>query len=372
LVDPEDYPPTLKLLKQNSILPESYSAYLAKKAFTKTSQYDLEIATYFTKKDKDLPFISELPAQLVVSENLNSKLRYGENPHQNAGFYANGNPGWELLHGKELSFNNIMDIDSALRAIRLFSEPTAIIVKHCNPCGIGSGETLAEAYRKAYETDTEAPFGGIVIVNRSLNIETATLINNIFTEIIIAPDYEPGVQEFLKKKKNRRLIRYHLSLLQKPINPIEIKTLTFGYLAQNWDLINEPTEDWKMVTAKQPTSEELEALIYAWKAVSVLKSNAIAIAKEDRVLGLGCGQTSRIDAVQLALWKAKKFGHDLNGSVCASDGFFPFRDCIETLAKHGISAIIQPGGSKNDEDCIAACNELGIAMLFTGFRHFKH
>jgi phosphoribosylaminoimidazolecarboxamide formyltransferase/IMP cyclohydrolase len=372
LVDPEDYPPTLKLLKQNSILPESYSAYLAKKAFTKTSQYDLEIATYFTKKDKDLPFISELPAQLVVSENLNSKLRYGENPHQNAGFYANGNPGWELLHGKELSFNNIMDIDSALRAIRLFSEPTAIIVKHCNPCGIGSGETLAEAYKKAYETDTEAPFGGIVIVNRSLNIETATLINNIFTEIIIAPDYEPGVQEFLKKKKNRRLIRYHPSLLQKTVNPIEIKTLTFGYLAQNWDLINEPTEDWKMVTSKKPSPQEFQALLYAWKAVSVLKSNAIAIAKEDRVLGLGCGQTSRIDAVQLALWKAKKFGHDLNGSVCASDGFFPFRDCIETLAKHGISAIIQPGGSKNDEDCIAACNELGIAMLFTGFRHFKH
>jgi len=372
LVDPKDYTPTLELLKENSILPENYSAYLAKKAFTKTSQYDWEIAAYFTEKDKNLPLISELPVQLLVSENLNRKLRYGENPHQNACFYANGNPGWELLHGKELSFNNIMDIDSALKAIRLYSEPTAIIVKHCNPCGIGSGETLAEAYRKAYETDTEAPFGGIVSVNRSLNLETATLINNIFTEIIIAPDYEPGVPEFLKKKKNRRLIRYQLSLLQKPVIPIEIKTLTFGYLAQNWDLINEPTEDWKIVTHKKPSPKEFQALLYAWKAVSVLKSNAIAIAKEDRVLGLGCGQTSRIDAVQLALWKAKKFGHNLMGSVCASDGFFPFRDCIDTLAKYGIVAIIQPGGSKNDEECIAAGNELGIAMLFTGVRHFKH
>jgi len=231
---------------------------------------------------------------------------------------------------------------------------------------------LAEAYRKAYETDTEAPFGGIVIVNRPLDLETATLINNIFTEIIIAPAFEPGVLEFLKKKKNRRLIRYEFSLLEKPLNPIEIKTLTSGYLAQDWDLVNESTENWKIVTNKQPAPEELEALIYAWKAVSVLKSNAIAIAKKDSVLGLGCGQTSRIDAVQLALWKAKKFGHDLTDSVCASDGFFPFRDCIDTLAKNGISAIIQPGGSKNDAECISACNELNIAMVFTGFRHFKH
>lgn len=370
LVDPMDYNHTLELLKENSILPKNYSAYLAKKAFSKTRDYDSEIAAYFMEMEtvaKDA-----IPFQLSISASLNQNLRYGENPHQNAGYYTNTSAAWEVLHGKELSFNNIMDIDSALRAIRLFSEPTAIIVKHCNPCGIGSGEKLAEVYTKAFATDTEAPFGGIVIVNRSLDLETATLINNIFTEIIIAPDYEPGVLEFLKKKKNRRLIRYDLSLLAKPINPIEIKTLTFGYLAQNWDLVNESIENWKIVTEKQPTSEEFQALIYAWKAVSILKSNAIAIAKKDRTLGLGCGQTSRIDAVQLAIWKAKKFNHILEGSVCASDGFFPFRDCIDVLVKNGISAIIQPGGSKNDEESIAACNELGITMLFTGFRHFRH
>jgi phosphoribosylaminoimidazolecarboxamide formyltransferase/IMP cyclohydrolase len=372
LVDPVDYAPALELLKQNSILPEKFSSYLAQKAFAKTRDYDAEIAAYFASQGIEESIANELPAQLEFAISLKRKLRYGENPHQNGGFYAKVTSGWELIHGKELSFNNIMDIDSAFRAIRLFGKPTAIIIKHCNPCGIGSDETLAEAYRKAYETDTEAPFGGIVIVNHPLDLETATLINNIFTEIIIAPAFEPNVLEFLKKKKNRRLIHYEFSLLEKPLNPVEIKTLTCGYLAQDWDLVNESTENWKIVTNKQPAPEELEALIYAWKAVSVLKSNAIAIAKKDSVLGLGCGQTSRIDAVQLALWKAKKFGHDLTDSVCASDGFFPFRDCIDTLAKNGISAIIQPGGSKNDAECISACNELNIAMVFTGFRHFKH
>ena len=370
LVDPEDYSQALELLKQNSVLPEKYSAYLAKKAFTKTNQYDSEIAAYFAEKQASLN--TDLPMQLNFCATLNRNLRYGENPHQNGGFYTNVNPGWDVIHGKELSFNNIVDIDSALRAIRLFDKPTSIIIKHCNPCGIGSGETLADAYNNSFATDTEAPFGGIVIVNRSLDMETAILINNIFTEIIIAPEFEPDVLEFLKKKKNRRLIRYELSLLKKPLNPLEIKTLTSGFLAQDWDLVNESIENWKIVTDKKPAPEEFEALIYAWKAVSILKSNAIAIAKKDRVLGLGCGQTSRIDSVQLAIWKARKFGHDLTCSICASDGFFPFRDCIDTLAQNGISAIIQPGGSKGDEECISACNALNITMVFTGVRHFKH
>ncbi|MDY0151596.1 MAG: bifunctional phosphoribosylaminoimidazolecarboxamide formyltransferase/IMP cyclohydrolase, partial [Candidatus Cloacimonas sp.] len=261
---------------------------------------------------------------------------------------------------------------AALKAIRLFNEPTVIIIKHCNPCGIGSGNSLSEAYGKAFATDTIAPFGGIVVVNRSLDSETASQINKVFTEIIIAPAFEPGVLEMLQKKKDRRLIGYNPTELTKPLNALEIKTLQWGYLAQEWDLNNEPASAWTVVTEKQPTPQELKALLFGWKAVSILKSNAIVLCREDQVLGFGIGQTSRIDSTSLAIWKAAKYGHNLQGSVCASDGFFPYRDTIDTISAHGIKAVIQPGGSKGDEACIQACNELGITMIFTGFRHFRH
>lgn len=371
LTDPKDYTPTLEHLKQSSELPECWSAYLAQKAFAMLSRYDAEIADYFEQLGAETAD-KEVPPHIDLSCSLLSSLRYGENPHQKAGFYSDKRQGWEVVHGKELSFNNILDIDASLRAIRLFSEPTVVIIKHCNPCGIGSGVNLAEAYKKAFATDTVAPFGGIVVVNRSLDLETAVMINRIFTEIIIAPGYEPGVLEVLQKKKSRRLIRYSLTLLEKPANPLEIKTLTWGYLAQDWDLVNEGIENWQVVTQKQPTQEEFKALIYGWKAVSLLKSNAIVLARADRVLGFGIGQTSRIDSTALAIWKAKKYGHDLNGAVCASDGFFPYRDSIDEVYQHGIRAIIQPGGSKGDEECIQACNELDLSMVFTGVRHFRH
>lgn len=372
LTDEKDYEPTLEHLKQGSEIPECWSLYLAQKAFAKVSYYDDMIAGYLeaerseTAKEKDVPEFIDLTAKLDL------QLRYGENPHQKAGFYTNRQDGWICSHGKELSFNNIMDINAALKAIRLFEEPSVIIFKHCNPCGVGSGDTLAEAYKRAFATDTVAPFGGIVVVNRSLDLETAVMINRIFTEIIIAPAYDEGVFEVLTKKKNRRLITFDPETLIKPSNPIEIKTMLWGYLAQQWDSVNEDINDWRVVTNRKPTKEEFEAMLFGWKTVSLLNSNAIALCYPQQAIGLGIGQTSRIDSVSISIWKARKFKHDLNLAVCASDGFFPYRDSIDELYQAGVKAVIQPGGSKGDEECIKACNELDMAMIFTGFRHFRH
>nr|MDK2851649.1 phosphoribosylaminoimidazolecarboxamide formyltransferase / cyclohydrolase [Candidatus Cloacimonadota bacterium] len=372
LVDPRDYVPTIEHLKQDTQIPECWSSYLAQKAFAMVSYYDALIADYLEEYRSETTDAPKMPPHINIQATLHQPLRYGENPHQKAAFYTNRTDGWEVLHGKELSFNNIMDIDSSLRAIRLFSEPTVIIVKHCNPCGIGTANKLSEAYRKAFATDTVAPFGGIVVVNRSLDLETAVMINRIFTEIIIAPGYEEGVLDVLMKKKNRRLISYNPSFLTRESNPQEIKTLLWGYLAQEWDRVSESPEEWRVVTRKQPSQEEFAAMIYGWKAVSLLKSNAVALAYSDRVLGLGIGQTSRIDSTSIAIWKAKKFKHDLSRAVCASDGFFPYRDSVDELYQAGIKAVIQPGGSKGDQECIQACDELDMAMVFTGYRHFKH
>lgn len=372
LCDPKDYAPTLEHLKQDSHVPECWSSYLAQKAFALVSHYDAIIAEYLEDFRCDQYPEPEMPPYLDLSCSMHQALRYGENPHQKAAFYTNRPDGWECLHGKELSFNNILDIDASLRAIRLFPEPTVIIIKHCNPCGIGSGNNLAEAYRKAFATDTVAPFGGIVVVNRKLDLETAVMINRIFTEIIIAPGYEDGVMDVLVKKKSRRLISYNPSFLIKPSNTYEIKTMQWGYLAQEWDTVSESIDNWMVPTHRQPTQEEFATMIYGWKAVSLLKSNAIALAKADQILGLGIGQTSRIDSTSIALWKAKKFHHELSQAICASDGFFPYRDSIDELYQAGVKAVIQPGGSKGDEECIHACDELDMTMIFTGYRHFRH
>ncbi len=372
LTDPKDYATTVEHLKLGQELPECWSSYLAQKAFALVSTYDADIADYFEQFRSEIEPNKNVPRHIDLSCSLITELRYGENPHQKAGFYTDKRKGWSVMHGKELSFNNILDIDSSLRAIRLFTEPTVVIIKHCNPCGLGSGATLAEAYKRAFATDTVAPFGGIVVVNRRLDLETAVMINRIFTEIIIAPGYEEGVLDVLQKKKSRRLVSYDLSMLEKPANPLEIKTLTWGYLAQDWDLVSESISNWQVVTQHQPSQEEMNALIFGWKAVSLLKSNAIVLARKDQVLGFGIGQTSRIDSTSLAIWKAHKYGHDLTGAICASDGFFPYRDSIDEVYQHGIKAVVQPGGSKGDEECIKACNELGISMVFTGVRHFRH
>jgi phosphoribosylaminoimidazolecarboxamide formyltransferase/IMP cyclohydrolase len=247
-----------------------------------------------------------------------------------------------------------------------------VITKHCNPCGIGSADRLADAWDKAFAADTQSPYGGIVGVNQPLDLETARRINSIFTEIILAPEYQPGVLELLRKKKNRRLIRFSPEILSRPQSPWELKNLSHGWLLQEWDPLADDPKSWTVVTSRQPSEQELKALGFAWKVVSLLRSNAIAITGADRVYGLGGGQTSRIDSTWLALHKAAKFGHDLTGAVCASDGFFPFRDSVDELQRHNIMAVIQPGGSKADPEVIQACNELGMAMIFTGVRHFRH
>jgi phosphoribosylaminoimidazolecarboxamide formyltransferase/IMP cyclohydrolase len=372
LTDPKDYVPTLEHLKHGDEIPECWSSYLAQKAFALVSHYDNVISDYFEDFRSECSPDVQVPRFIDLSCTLNQELRYGENPHQKAGFYTNNKDGWKVLHGKELSFNNILDIDSSLRAIRLYTEPTVVIIKHCNPCGIGSGASLSEAYRRAFATDTVAPFGGIVVVNRKLDLETAVMINRIFTEIIIAPGYEEGVLDVLMKKKSRRLITYETSILKKPANPLEVKTLLWGYLAQDWDLVSEGMDTWTVVTRRQPSQEEFNAMLFGWKAVSLLKSNAITLATSNQVLGFGIGQTSRIDSTSISIWKAKKFSHDLSKAICASDGFFPYRDSIDELYQSGIKAVIQPGGSKGDEECIKACDELDMAMVFTGIRHFRH
>ena len=368
LTDPADYPALIEQLESSSQPDLAWRQMLAQKAFALVSAYDHAIAEYLDKASSQI----DLDMRLELSCSLNYRMRYGENPHQKAALYGANDQFLSILHGKELSYNNLVDTDAALRAIRLFNEPSVVIVKHGNPCGIGSAANLEDAYHKAFATDTDSPFGGIVAVNRPLDLACAQDINQIFTEIIIAPAYEAGVLEFLQKKKDRRLIQYDAALLAKPAAAHQIKALTLGYLVQDWDTVSEDPSTWKVVSTRQPSDREYEALRFAWKTVAVMSSNAIALTSHDRSLGLGLGQTSRIDSTSIAVMKAIKYGHHLQGAVCASDGFFPFRDSIDELHRHEIKAVIQPGGSKGDADVIQACNELGISMIFTGVRHFKH
>ncbi len=372
LCDPEDYALVSKQLRDIGEVDPETRIRLARKAFQHVAAYDAEIADYFHSLEKPASHEAGFPAKLKLSANREAVLRYGENPHQLAALYSGKKQLLNLLHGLELSFNNHLDIDSTLRALRLFEEPAGVITKHCNPCGIGCADNLKDAYQKAFEADTKSPFGGIVGLNRALDLETAQKIDQIFTEIIIAPFFEDGVLEFLRRKKNRRLIRYDSAMLAQLFEEYELKHLLQGWLLQSRDLVDEDPQTWRTVTQRKPSPRELEALRFGWKVVSLLRSNAIALTAEDRTLGLGAGQTSRIDALRLAVWKAGTFGHDLGGAICASDGFFPFRDSIEALHARGIRAVIQPGGSKGDPEVIAACDELGLAMVFTGFRHFRH
>ena len=368
LTDPEDYQPTLEQLRAGEVSPE-WRIHLARKAFSLVSAYDALIASYFSGLAAET---HSLPGSYSLDCKLDTRLRYGENPHQQGGFYLSAACPWQFLHGKELSYNNHLDIDSTLRGLRLFQAPTVVITKHCNPSGIGSADKLADAWDKAFAADPQSPYGGIVGVNQPLDLETAHRIDSIFTEIILAPEYQPGVLELLRKKKNRRLIRFAPETLSRPQSPWKLKNLSHGWLLQEWDPLADDPQSWTVVTSRQPSEQEQKALGFAWKVVSLLRSNAIAITGADRVYGLGGGQTSRIDSTWLALHKAAKFGHDLSGAVCASDGFFPFRDSVDELRRHNILAVIQPGGSKADPEVIQACNELGMAMVFTGVRHFRH
>ncbi|MEA1972243.1 MAG: bifunctional phosphoribosylaminoimidazolecarboxamide formyltransferase/IMP cyclohydrolase [Candidatus Cloacimonadota bacterium] len=363
ITDFDDY----EELQGNSIEDE-YRLELALKAFEYTAHYDTMITDYFSQ-------LIEVPEkeELIVEIPLKSELRYGENPHQKAEYYeVMGTELIEKLHGKSLSYNNYLDIDSALKTINKFTKPTVAIFKHTNPCGIASHSNLTEAYKNAFATDTLSPFGGIVIVNRTLDMKTALEINKIFTEIIIAPDFAEGVLKRLMKKKNRRLLKYFPDRISELKGEPAIVSCLNGLLCQDIDVNTDQEEKWEIVTDKKPNEAEMEELKFAWNTVASLKSNAVAFTKKDRTIGLGIGQPSRIDSTEIAVAKAKKFSLDIKNSVCASDGFFPFADSIETIKNLGVKAVIQPGGSRGDKDVIEACNKYGISMVFTKTRHFRH
>ncbi len=363
VVDPSDYDTLLEAMRDNKgettlKLRERFAI----KAFIKTSEYDRAIGTFLNKEQAtDASFSISLP--------LVSRLRYGENPHQTAALYGDFERHFEKLHGKELSFNNILDISAATNLIGEFDESTVAILKHTNPCGVGSDVDLRQAWEKAYATDKQAPFGGIIVCNRPLDEPLAKVIGEIFSEVIIAPEFEPTARAVLQKKKNLRLIRL-LTSVNEARPKIDIRSVFGGVLVQDPDGSSEIPQN--VVTKRQPTKTELEAMLFGWRVVKHVKSNAIVYAAPDRTLGIGAGQMSRIDASRIAIWKAEEAGLSLKGSAIASDAFFPFADGLIAAAEAGATCAIQPGGSVRDDEVIAAADQRNMSMIFTGIRHFRH
>lgn len=332
----------------------------AMQAFNVSSHYDSAIFSYFNTEFKEDVFKSSIQQSTV--------LRYGENPHQKGVFYGDMNKVFEQLHGKAISYNNLIDLDGAIALIKEFKEPTFAILKHTNACGLASDSKLLNAWKKALAGDPISAFGGVLICNRTIDLETAEEINKLFFEIILAPDFEKNALETLKTKKNRIILQAKSFDFQT----LQFKTALNGVIAQDKDLKTEDLNDWEVATEKAPSEKEAEDLVFANKLVKHTKSNAIVLAKDGQLIGSGTGQTSRIDALKHAIQKAKDFGLDLNGAVVASDAFFPFADSVEFAEKEGIKAVIQPGGSIRDKDSIAFCNKTDMVMVFTGTRHFKH
>ena len=371
---PEDYSRVLEDFEQHDgKLSLSLRRELARKAFERTAHYDATIATYFATGVKQSPV--EAPA-FILTLPRHKALRYGENPHQKASFFGTPEHFIRHLHGKELSYNNLLDIHGALALMEEFRDypPTCAILKHTNPCGVATAPTLLEAYQKAFQTDTRSPFGGIVIVNRPLDRETAEAIDQVFTEVILAPVFEEGVLDFLQRKKNRRIIEIVRSVREDV--PWEVRSATGGVLVQERDPAFPPAEvlrtSFRVVTTRPPTEAEWNDLDFAWRVVKHVKSNAIVYARNRQTLGIGAGQMSRVDAAEIAIMKGQREGHDFTGSVVASDAFFPFADGLEAAARVGATAVIQPGGSIRDQEVIEAANRANLAMVFTGRRHFKH
>lgn len=365
--NPDQYTDVLEeLVSNNGRLSLETRRGLALSAFALTSAYDSAIVSYLTGGGFPDSFTLTLPKAQT--------LRYGENPHQQAALYGNPKDHIEQLHGKELSFNNMLDLTAALALIRDFEDypPTVAIFKHTNPCGVATADSMAEAYHKAFATDRESPFGGIVVVNRSLDLETAQAIDAIFTEIIIAPDFEDGVLDFLRVKANRRLIRMKIT----PQNRLDIRSTIGGLLVQESDRSLSPltsqVNSGLVVTRRQPTEKEWNDLDFAWRVCKHVKSNAIVYARDCATLGIGAGQMSRIDSSRVAVDKAARSELSLEGAVIASDAFFPFADGLLAAVEAGARAVVQPGGSVRDEEVIAAANENDLAMIFTGERHFRH
>jgi phosphoribosylaminoimidazolecarboxamide formyltransferase/IMP cyclohydrolase len=363
IVNHTRYAPFLEELQARDGVSEETCFELAKEVFRHTAHYDATISAYLSGSASAL-----LPDTYTVSLTKSADLRYGENPHQSAAVYGKFDEHLKKLHGKELSFNNIIDANAAVNLVAEFDTPTVVIIKHTNPCGVGTAETLEAAYRKAFATDTKAPFGGIIAVNRPLDMKAAEAMNEIFTEIILAPSFDPGVLEFLMKKKDRRLVQ----IMDRTAGGYDIRSVTGGLLVQTKDTARLVQSDLKVVTQRHPTPEEMEAMLFIWKVAKHVKSNAIVYGARDRTLAVGAGQMSRIDSSKIAVWKSKESNLSLQGSVVASDAFFPFADGLLEAVSAGATAVIQPGGSIRDEEVIKAANDHQIAMVFTGIRHFKH
>jgi len=346
---------------------------LAVKVYARTSAYDGEIAQHLNKVYAVEEPKLEVPDELVLRAAKAQDLRYGENPHQRAALYGRFGEFYEQLQGKALSYNNILDLTAAAQLIVEYNAdaPTLAILKHTNPCGLGQGDKLNEAWEKAFATDRQAPFGGIIACNTTLDFATAEQISEIFTEVIIAPDFAKDALELLGKKKNLRLVKLKLDL-GKAVSWDLRSVGAESFLLQERDLKATTVADLKIVTERHPTDDELKAMLFGWRAVKHLKSNAILYAAKDRTLGVGAGQMSRVDSSRIAVWKAGEAGIDLKGSAVCSDAFFPFADGLIAAADAGASSAIQPGGSKRDDEVIAAANERGMAMAFTGGRHFRH
>ncbi len=356
-----DYESLLELLQtKNGESDLADRKKFAAKAFLTSSHYDTLIFNYFN---------SEFKFEVFKKSELNAKvLRYGENPHQRGVFYGNLDEIFEILNGKELSYNNLVDVDASINLVAEFTEPTIAIIKHTNSCGLASRENIAEAYKAAFACDTTSAFGGVIASNRKIDLATANEMNSLFFEVLTAPDYDDDALAVLKSKKNRILIKQKAKVATTKI----FKNLLNGVLEQDADTKAEGKNEFKVATAKAPTSAEVSDLEFAVIAVKHLKSNGIALVKNKQLIGSNCGQTSRVDALQNAVRKAKEFGFDLTGAVMASDAFFPFPDCVQISHEAGVTAIAQPGGSIKDQDSIDAANKNNQAMVMTGVRHFKH
>jgi phosphoribosylaminoimidazolecarboxamide formyltransferase/IMP cyclohydrolase len=368
VVDALDYPIVLNEMKNDGVTIET-KRKLAAKVFRHTAAYDALISEYLTKQVGE-----DWPEQYTVTFEKAQDLRYGENPHQKAAFYRKplAKSGTlstaEQLHGKELSYNNINDADAALQLVKEFDQPAVVAVKHTNPCGVGIGNSIYDAYMKAYESDPVSIFGGIIASNRTIDKPTAEKMKELFLEIIMAPDFDEEALELLKQKKNLRLLRLgDVKIESQP--QLLLSSVSGAVLVQEEDVKQILADDLQVVTERRPTKEEVEQLLFAWKVVKHVKSNAIVLTKDFQTIGVGAGQMNRVGSAKIAIDQA---GEKAEGSFLASDAFFPMSDTIEEAAKAGITAIIQPGGSVRDEESIKAANKHGIAMVFTGIRHFKH
>jgi phosphoribosylaminoimidazolecarboxamide formyltransferase / IMP cyclohydrolase len=370
--DPADYSLILEELNERKKLSQETLQRLATKAFSHTAHYDAVISAVFRQKSQ----LKDFPVEIATGLRKKQDLRYGENPHQQAALYQeSGTRSWgvvgaKVLQGKAISFNNYLDCDAAWRLVAGFASPACAIIKHNNPCGVGEAETLVEAFRRAYAADTVSAFGGIVGVNRSVDADTADELSKLFLECVIAPGFRPEARDILAKKTNLRLLEQP-NLLADPFER-DFRRISGGFLVQDQDLPR-PVES-KAVTRRPPTPEEQLSLAFAWQVVQHVKSNAIVLVRGRQTHGIGAGQMSRIDALKVAAMKMQQQSLSLNPLplVLASDGFFPFRDCVDEAAKIGVAAVIQPGGSIRDEESIKAANETNMAMLFTSVRHFRH